>query len=184
MPHEPAPLIAAIHYPAGFDIEAVIAGAVSRLRQAGIAIAGVLQYRETDPATCCARVIAVDIRTGAEVSITQERGKAASGCRLDPSGLADMAQRVTEAIEAGADLAVINKFGKAEIDGAGLMSCFAEAISAGLPVLTTVREPHIEAWEEFHGGLASRLPPSEDDIVAWCLAAVSARQGAPHHATA
>jgi hypothetical protein len=77
---------------------------------------------------------------------------------------------VTDAIKAGAELIILNKFGRAESEGAGLLSCFAEAVSAGIPVLTTVREPYTEAWHEFHDGLASDLPPIQEAIVEWCVA--------------
>jgi len=45
-------------------------------------------------------------------------------------------------------------------------------MEAGVPVLTAVRPPYIEAWSRFHGGLAVDLPSDFDAVLAWCRASV------------
>jgi hypothetical protein len=52
-------------------------------------------------------------------------------------------------ITAGCDLVLLNKFGKLEIAGDGLASAFRAAITAGLPLLTSVSPTHDEAWRRF-----------------------------------
>jgi hypothetical protein len=37
----------------------------------------------------------------------------------------------------------------------------------GLPILTTVREPYVEAWSLYNGGLAIELPPKIEVILQW-----------------
>jgi hypothetical protein len=113
----------------------------------------------------------VDVRTGKAASITQDRGRDAQGCKLDPSGLADISHCISDAIEAGVDLIVINKFGRAESEGGGLISGIADAVAASIPLLTTVRAPYLDAWRSFHGGLATELAPLRRAIIAWCEAA-------------
>lgn len=173
MPVDPVPQLAAIRYDAGFDINRLLAAVAADLHKAGVGVGGILQQTEGDDPSCM-QLNVVDIRTRKSARITQERGRDAHGCKLDPRGLADISHCVTDAIRAGAKLIIINKFGRAESEGSGLLSCFAEAVTAGIPVLTTVREPYVEAWREFHGGLATDLPAARQAIVEWCL--LSCRQ--------
>lgn len=168
MPINPMPLLAAVRYDIGFDINRLLREVASELRNQGFDVGGVFQETDGSTDSNCARLSVVDIRTGTSASITQERGRDAHGCKLDPRGLADISHCITNAIDAGVDLILINKFGRAESEGAGLLSCIAHAVCADIPVLTTVREPYVDAWCSFHGGLATELPPSRSAVVEWC----------------
>jgi hypothetical protein len=66
-------------------------------------------------------------------------------CQLDEVGAVAAAVAVQRDITAGCDLVLLNKFGKLEIAGDGLASAFRAAITAGLPVLTSVSPAHDEA---------------------------------------
>jgi nucleoside-triphosphatase THEP1 len=169
MSSEPRPRLAAIRYERDFPINSLVHEIVAELKQRGCKVAGVVQKAESDDA--CARLIVVDIRTGETAVITQDRGKDAAGCKLDPRGLAEIAHCITDAVAAGVELIVVNKFGRAESEGSGLLACIADAVVAGIPLLTTVREPYLEAWQAFHGGYAVELPPQLDAILSWCTAA-------------
>ena len=70
------------------------------------------------------------------------------------------------AIDGHVDLLILNRFGRAESLGRGLLRCFAEAVDAGIPVLTSVREPYDIAWRDFHGGLGIDLAADFEAIVA------------------
>ncbi len=87
--------------------------------------------------------------------------------------------RLDAAMHDGVDLLLLNKFGKGEAEGGGLRSTFAGAIETGVPVLTAVRPPYLEAWTAFHGGLAADLMPDLGEVLAWCRAAVQTRDAAP-----
>ena len=160
------PRLAAVKYQRGFDINPLIFGVVADLKQRRHQIGGVLQQAES--ADDCARLMVVDIRTGERAVITQDRGKESAGCKLDPRGLADISHCINDAIAAGVELIIINKFGRAESEGAGLLTSFADAMIAEIPLLTTVREPYLDAWQSFHGGYATELPPRFEAIVSWC----------------
>jgi nucleoside-triphosphatase THEP1 len=164
------PLLSAVKCEPGTDINPLILEVVTDLKKRGIEIGGVLQTFEIDENARSTCLNVVDIRTEKVARITQDRGRNAQGCKLDPRGLADISPYVREAIDVGVELIVINKFGIAESEGEGLLSCMAEAVCANIPVLTTVREPYLDAWRSFHGGFAIELPPVKDNIVAWCLA--------------
>lgn len=167
MSRDLSPVVAAIRYENAFDINGTLRSLVSKLQERGAKIGGVLQESKIFSNEQNARLYIVDIRSGRSECITQNRGSGSQGCKLDPRGLAEISYCVTDAIDAGVDLIVINKFGRAESEGNGLLSCIADAISADLPVLTTVREPYVKAWNTFHGGLARDLPPRVDAIVQW-----------------
>ncbi len=161
------PVLAAVQYERDFDINGTLRKVVKSLREKGVKVGGVLQEAKILPNERCARLYVVDIRTGKSECITQNRGNESRGCKLDPRGLAEISHCITDAIETGSELIIINKFGRAESEGGGLLSSIADAISAGVPVLTTVREPYIAAWRSFHGGLATELPPRTDMIFQW-----------------
>ncbi len=168
MSDEQLPKLAALHYERDFDINAILRTVVDRLQESGLSVGGVLQEAEFRGDGCCAHLNIVDIRTGSTERITQDRGRQSRGCKLDPRGLAAISHCITDAIDAGVDLVIVNKYGRAESEGRGLLSCVEDAISAGLPVLTSVREPYTAAWNMYHGGLAGELPPKVDAILRWC----------------
>ena len=169
------PVLAAIHYERGFDINGILRAVVKSVQGKGVSVGGVLQEFEFRPNGCCAQLNIVDIRTGKTERITQDRGRESRGCKLDPAGLAAISHCITDAIDADADLVIINKYGRAESEGGGLLSCIADAISAGVPILTTVREPYVAAWSLYHDGLAVELPPAIDAILQWYDAAYPRR---------
>lgn len=158
---ESIPKLAAIHYQRDLDINAMLRSIAKGLQKHGLKVGGVLQQAEWLPHECCARLYIVDIRTGQCERIKQNRGAEARGCKLDPQGLAAISHCITDAIEAGSDLIIINKYGRAESEERGLLSCFADAASAAIPTLTTVRDPYVDQWRAFHGGLATELSANE-----------------------
>jgi hypothetical protein len=109
----------------------------------------------------------VDLRSGNVFDIWDRRGKGARGCRLDENALLDADPVLRAAIADRVDLVVVNRFGRAESLGRGLINIFAAAIEAGIPVLTAVRPPYDAAWRAFHGGLGCELPPEPGAIVSW-----------------
>jgi hypothetical protein len=109
----------------------------------------------------------IDLRSGRAFDIWELRGACARGCRLNERGLIDAEAPIASAIAERVDLLVINRFGRAESLGRGLLGCFAAALEAGVPVLTAVRAPYEDAWREFHGGLARELPPDWSRVIDW-----------------
>lgn len=158
-------MLAAIVYDQGFAIDEFMLGVVKALQTQGVRVRGVVQ--ENAGGGPCAAMSVVDLTSGEQFAISQELGAGASGCRLDPRGLAEVAARTDAAMGADFDLLLLNKFGRAEAEGGGLRGVLARAIAAGTPVLTSVRAPYLEAWAAFHGGLAADLPPRLDAAVSW-----------------
>lgn len=167
MTMEMTPLLAALRFEPRDDVDAVMLEVLERLRSERIVVGGLLQVIERDNPGQCATLSVVDIRTGERARITQNRGKEARGCKLDAQGLVSMAHCIDAAIDDGVDLIMISRFGRAEAEGRGLLSCFSNAICAGIPVLTAVREPHVGRWDAFHGGIATGLALDAGAVLDW-----------------
>ena len=88
-------------------------------------------------------------------------------CHLDRTGAVAAAAEVQSDITTGCDLILLNKFGKLEAAGGGLASAFRVAITAGLPLLTSVSPAHDEAWRRFVDQEFAVLPADPAAIDLW-----------------
>lgn len=166
--------LAAIHYSRGFDIDRLLLDVCAELTRAKARLGGLLQISTgVRGGNCADSVHLVDLRSGQEFDIWDDRGQCAKGCRLDESGLAEAECVLEIAVTDRVDLLLVNRFGRAESLGRGLRGSFEAAIAAGVPVLTAVRAPHDEAWRSFHGGLGQELVSDLESVVAWSMRMVA-----------
>ncbi len=109
----------------------------------------------------------------------------AGGCRLDDRRLSALAERLAAAIGDGPDLVVINRFGRAEAEGRGLIKPIAQALKADIPVLIAVPERRFSDWIRFSDGMNVRLPCRREALDRWwrSVAGASARRGPGSAAT-
>jgi len=136
-------------------------------RDRGLALAGVLQHQ-----TCAAPdrrcdVVLEDLTTGHRTAIFEDRGAGASGCRLDEGALTEATARVEGNLADGVDLLVLNKFGKAECGGGGLVDLMANALDRGIASIIGVPRSNLNAWREFAGDCAIELSDDIDEIGRW-----------------
>tara|TARA_R110000850_G_scaffold22172_10_gene64694 strand:- start:4302 stop:4820 length:519 start_codon:yes stop_codon:yes gene_type:complete len=110
---------------------------------------------------------------GPILRISQDLGRASKGCRLDPESLEAAVGLVTAQLVTGADVLIINKFGKHEADGRGFRSAIADAISQNIPVLVGINALNLDAFREFVGPEAIQLEPCEKVILEWLEASLS-----------
>jgi nucleoside-triphosphatase THEP1 len=106
---------------------------------------------------------------GPVLRISQDLGQSAHGCRLDPAALETAVAQVAARLEQGADVIIVNKFGKHEAQGRGFRTIIADALSIGIPVLVGVNALNLAAFQEFSGGLATRLPCESRALEEWAL---------------
>jgi len=168
--------LAAVRYEARFQIDDFIADVARVLAAEGARLGGVIQENEEtarEDGSCCATMRLVDLRARERFTISQDLGPDSRGCRLDPRGLAEVESRLDAATADDIDLLILNKFGRAEAEGRGLRAIFARAIEAGVPILTAVRAPYDEVWQDFHGGLSADLPADPAVVLAWCRARIA-----------
>ncbi len=172
-------LIGAVRASACADAEAPFARLADSLRARGLNLAGVKQTNRKREGACRCDMILEDLSSGEVICISEDRGPEARGCRLDRGALAEASERVLRAIRLGADLVIVNKFGKAESEGGGMRGVIAQAVEEGIPVLVCANAEHHVNLMDFAGDLAVTLPLSEAAIADWLddvLSAASARR--------
>jgi nucleoside-triphosphatase THEP1 len=139
---------------AGEVLRRLAAGLAAR----GVRCAGFLQRDEPPAAgrTCCDMVL-VGLASGERLKISEDRGQHARGCRLDAGELVRAVASARSDLDAGADVLVVNKFGKTEAEGGGFRPLIADAIGLGRRVLITVPSSNLAAWRAFAGDLACEV---------------------------
>ena len=155
-----APSLAAIVYTDNAYPDAAFAALVARCRGLGLSLAGVLQRRVSEAPDRRCDVLLEDLGTGHCTSIFEDRGAGAAGCRLDEAALTEAAARIEGNMEGRPDLLVLNKFGKAECSGGGLLDLIANAMDREITVVIGVPKANLQAWRDFAGSLSVEL--SED----------------------
>lgn len=159
--------IAAIVYSPTDHIEPVLLEAARTLARQGVRLGGILQHDiPTTIADPCGMELE-DLASGERFALSQDLGSGSEACRLDPDALAHAAVAVRAALERGAELVFINKFGSQEACGSGLRSEMATAVTTGIPVITAVGERFLAEWQNFTGGSATLLQPRVEDILQW-----------------
>jgi nucleoside-triphosphatase THEP1 len=71
------------------------------------------------------------------------------------------------ALAEGADLLIVNKFGKQEAAGRGFRPVIAEALAQGTDVLVGVNPLNLEALLDFAGDMAQPVSPKSDALCKW-----------------
>jgi nucleoside-triphosphatase THEP1 len=149
----------------------LIAEVADRLTAEGLRLAGTVQSNHERPNR---KKCDMDLRVlpdGPVVRISEDRGEMARGCILDSGALEQTVHEVERRLD-GADILIVNKFGKREAEGKGLAPVIAEALHRGLPVLVGVNGLNLAALlsfaeEDIHG-----LPTNAEAVADWCLAGV------------
>jgi hypothetical protein len=158
--------LAAVVYGGGDDPDGLISGFAADLRRSGHRPVGVVQLgrscRSENP-----ELGVVILPAGEVVGLASHDGRHASGCRLDTDRLASLAVRLAAAIEDGADLVIINRFGRSEAEGRGLIDLVPQALDADIPVLIAVPEQHFAAWIRFSEGMNVRLACRREALDRW-----------------
>lgn len=151
--------------------DAMLRRAVHRLEAAGLLVRGLLQEGRPGDALSCASLFLDDIGTGRRIEVFEKRGTEARGCRLDASGLAEAAAWVREAIAAQPDVLFINRFGRQEAEGQGLLDEIGAAATAGISMVVAVNRTLLPIWHAFAGEDATAFATTSDEIETWCLRA-------------
>jgi hypothetical protein len=123
------------------------------------------------------KLSALLVHTGERLQLFQELGACATGCRLDVGQLLDAGGQVADAIDQGADLLIVNRFGRQEREGKGLCYLIERALSADIPVVIAVPSHRFSDWIRFADGMSVKLRCDREALDAW-WDVVSARGGA------
>ena len=155
--------LAALVYGEHQDPDAVLRDFAAGLNATGARVIGMVQ------AGACAdsSLSAILLHSGETLLLAQDFDPSAKGCRLDLGRLQNAGERIAEALEAGADLVVINRFGKRERDGKGLGFLIDRASDAGIPVVIAVSAERFDDWIKFAGGMCAKLPCERGALEGW-----------------
>jgi hypothetical protein len=167
-------LLAGIAFRRDEDVDAILHRVAGQLRDAGIHVHGLISHNLPDPRSQRCIMYVENLADGARFRISQDLGPDATGCRLDPDGLARACVAARSSLGPDTEFVILNRFGRAESEGGGVRGIIEDCLAAGIPLLIAVREAYDEAWQGFHGGLADRLPNDEAAVAGWCLKAASA----------
>ncbi len=101
-----------------------------------------------------------------ECPITQDLGALSGGCTLDVTAL-ETAAALAESRLLGADLVIINKFGKREVEGRGFRDLVGHALGAEIPVLVAINPAVRPAFAAYAGDMVAWLPADENILYDW-----------------
>jgi len=145
------------------DPDAVLRDFAAELNARGFRTIGMVQSGQCADSSLSALLL----HSGEKLLLAQDFDPAASGCRLDVGRLQNAGARIAEALKAGADLLVVNRFGKRERDGKGLGYLIERALEAGTPVVIAVSSRRFPDWIKFAGGMTVKLACNRDALQTW-----------------
>ena len=147
-----------------------MAALAARLGAEGWRLAGAVQANIIRGPDCaCDMELAVLGADAAPIRISQSLGAGSMGCRLDSDALERAAGLAAAVLDGGADLIIVNKFGKQEAIGRGFRDLIGAALTRGVPVLTAVAPDQLAAFREFADGMEVAL--DWDSVEDWCQTA-------------
>jgi hypothetical protein len=117
------------------------------------------------------------VHTGEELQLFQNLGTCSAGCRLDVGQLLDAGAQVATAIDQGADLVIVNRFGRQECEGKGLSYLVEHALSADIPVVIAVPSHRFADWIRFADGMSVKLHCDRESLDAWWQAVAARNVG-------
>lgn len=119
---------------------------------------------------------------GPILRISQDLGRGSRGCRLNPAALETAVGLVGASLQQGADVLIVNKFGKHEAEGRGFRLIIAEALSDGIPVLVGINALNLPAFMEFSQGIGASLPCDSAALADWVMASIPQGSRGPEFA--
>jgi nucleoside-triphosphatase THEP1 len=155
--------LAALVYEPHQDPDAALHDFASDLNAHGFRAVGMVQAGQCADSS----LSVVLLHNGEKLLLAQDFDPAASGCRLDVARLQNVGARVVGALEAGADLVVINRFGKRERDGQGLAYLIERALEADTPVVIAVSSDRVAEWIKFAGSMTVKLACDRHSLDSW-----------------
>jgi Protein of unknown function (DUF2478) len=140
---------------------------VEDCRRRGLKIAGVLQHPVCSEAAGHCDVALEELTTGLRTDLFEDRGPGASGCRLDEAALAEVNGQVARSLDAAPEILLLNKFGKVEAEGRGLLDLVAMAVDRDIPVVIGVPIRNLDSWRQFAGGMSVEFSSDPSEVVDW-----------------
>jgi nucleoside-triphosphatase THEP1 len=155
--------LAALVYGPEQDPDAVLRDFAAELNGRGYRAVGMVQAGQCADSS----LSAVLVHNGETLLLAQDFDPGAKGCRLDIGRLQSAAERVADAMTGGADLLIVNRFGKRERDGKGLAYLIERALGADIPVVIAVSQERFAEWIKYAGGMSVKLACERPALETW-----------------
>ena len=149
------------------ELDLLLSDLAKRLEARGLNTRGIVQTNtdcETD------QRCDMDVRVlpdGPTIRISQNLGKGARGCRLDPDAMATAVAEVERSLGTPFDVFLLNKFGKQEAEGRGFRDLLAAALEKNATVIAGTNPLNKDVFEDFSGGMAECISADIDSLLAW-----------------
>jgi Protein of unknown function (DUF2478) len=167
--------LAALVYSKPDEPDRLLREFVQELTLRGCRVVGLVQTRLGDGGAAV-----TVLPTGETIPLSQRHGTLSNSSRLEPCDLAEAAARIHALIQPGADLVIINRFGKLEAEGTGLVDEIAGALSLDIPVVVAVPEFRFSEWLSFCRGMGVKLPCRKGSLQCWWDAMIVGGQPPEH----
>jgi hypothetical protein len=173
--------LAALVYDDQDDPDAVLRDFAADLNAHGFRAVGMVQSGQCADSS----LSAVLVHNGETLLLAQPPSPGATGCKLDLARLQDAGARVAGALDSGADILIVNRFGKRERDGKGLGYLIERALDSDIPVVIAVSRQSFADWIKFAGGMSVKLACERQALEAWWrnVSLRTAGRAAPDHTT-
>ena len=163
----PRQALVAIVYANEVYPQLIFEGLVADCRRRRLRVAGVLQHPVCSDTAGHCDVVLEELTTGVRTDLFEDRGSGARGCRLDVAALAKVNAQVARSLDSDPEILILNKFGKVEVEGRGLLDLVAIAVDRGIPVVIGVPIRNLEAWRNFAGGMSVEFSSDPCEVAGW-----------------
>jgi hypothetical protein len=174
--------LAALVYTENQDPDETLREFASDLKETGYRAVGIVQLGRHYPD---ASLSATLVPSGEQFRLYQESNAYSSGCRLNVGQLKCVGERIAKTLDDGADILIVNRFGRQEREGKGLAHLIAHALGSDIPVVIAVPSHHFSDWITFAGGMTVKLHCNRESLDAWwhLVSTGASGQGRNHSAT-
>jgi nucleoside-triphosphatase THEP1 len=158
----------------GKAVNEALAALAASLMDSGLNVIGTTQIDTPRPKSHKCDMDVRVLPSGEVIRISQDLGVNSRGCQLDPSAL-EAAVAMTSARLEGADVLIINKFGKHEAEGRGFRDVIAQAVMRDIPVIVGMNGLNVEAFMTFCDDEAVAVDASLPALLDWAGPIIGAR---------
>lgn len=157
--------VAALVYEAHQQPDHVLLNFVAALKAEELRPVGLVQIGHHNAGV--AELAAMMVHSGERIDLFQEAAAYTQGRRLDLDKLAAARSALMAVIDQGADLLIVNRFGRQEQQGRGLAHLIEYALGADVPVVVPVPAFRFDDWIAYIEGMCVKLPCDGDALTTW-----------------
>jgi len=168
--------VAALVYDRDQCPDEVLLNFVAELQRRGRRPVGLVQLGHHDAGTVA--MPARMVHSGRQFNLFQDAERYRAGRRLDLERLVQVRREMMAEIDRGADLLVVNRFGRQEREGRGLAQLIEHALRADVPVIVPVPAFYFNDWIAYVAGMCVKLPCDAEALDQWWKG-LAARGGPP-----